>query len=71
MVSRSDPAAVAPSEELIERLRAGKAALHARHSALSLREKVRLVMELQRIMLPLIAKQRPLRSWEKPWDLEP
>jgi hypothetical protein len=31
-------------------------------------EKVRLVMELQRAVLPLIARRRPLRSWERPWE---
>jgi hypothetical protein len=49
----------------------GKAALHRRHAALPLPEKVRLVMELQRIVLPLIARQRALRSWERPWEIEP
>lgn len=49
----------------------GKAALHRRHASLPLPEKVRLVMELQRIVLPLIARQRPLRSWERPWEIEP
>ena len=60
-----------PPQELLERLRAGKAALHRRHAELSLPEKVRLVMELQRMTLPLIARQRPLRSWERPWEIEP
>ncbi len=58
-------------EELLRRLRRGKAALHRHHAALPLREKVRLVIELQRIVLPLLARQRPLRPWERPWDIEP
>ena len=60
-----------PPAELLEQLRRGKAALHRRHAALPLPEKVRLVMELQRIVLPLIARQRALRSWERPWEIEP
>ena len=60
-----------PSEELLRRLWKGKADLHAVHAGLPLPEKVRLVMELQRMVLPLIARQRPLRPWEKPWDIEP
>ncbi len=60
-----------PDEELLRRLRRGKAALHRQHAELSLPEKVRLVMQLQRIVLPLIARQRPLRPWERPWDVEP
>ena len=49
----------------------GKAALHQQLSGLPLPEKVRLVMELQRIVLPMIARQRPLRAWERPWEIEP
>jgi len=72
MGSRSEiQRAPAPPAELLERLYQGKAALHRRHRALPLPEKVRLVMELQRIVLPLIARQRRLRSWERPWELEP
>lgn len=72
MASPSDPRSEGqPSESLLQQLRDGKAALHRRHAALSLPEKVRMVMELQRIVLPLIARQRPLRSWERPWEIEP
>ena len=72
MASDSDEAKPAlPSEELLRGLREGKARLHERHARLPLREKVRLVMELQRIVLPLIARRRPLRSWERPWQIEP
>jgi len=45
--------------------------MHALHANLSLPEKVRLVMELQRMVLPLIARQRPLLPWERPWEIEP
>lgn len=68
--SELDPGQQA-SQELLERLWGGKAALHRRHADLPLPEKVRMVMELQRMMLPLIARQRPLRSWEQPWEIEP
>jgi hypothetical protein len=72
MVSRSEPGTTSrPSAELLERLRQGKAELHKQHANLSLPEKVRLVMELQRAVLPLIARQRALRSWEQPWEIEP
>ena len=72
MVSRSDPAGVAfPTDQLLEQLWNGKAALHCRHASLPLSEKVRLVIELQRIVLPLIARQRPLRPWEKVWEIDP
>lgn len=72
MVSRSDPRVeIPPLDDLQQRLWKGKAALHQRHSTLPLPEKVRLVMELQRIVLPMIARQRPLRPWEHPWEIEP
>ena len=34
-------------------------------------EKVRILLQLQQQDLPLLAKQRPLRAWEKPWPVEP
>lgn len=72
MASHPDcPTDRAPSEALLKQLREGKAALHRRHAELALPEKVRLVMELQRIVLPLLARQRPLRPWERAWELEP
>jgi hypothetical protein len=72
MASPPDPGGVAfPTDELLQRLWKGKAALHARHANLPLAEKVRLVIELQRIVLPLIARQRPLRAWEKVWEIDP
>lgn len=60
-----------PSAELIAKLRQGKADLKRQREQMPLPEKVRQVMELQRIVLPLIARQRPLRSWERPWEIEP
>ena len=44
---------------------------HRAQAALPLKEKVRILLELQKQDLPLIAKQRPLRSWERPWPIEP
>jgi hypothetical protein len=59
-----------PSPELLAALREGKRQLHAAHRTLPLREKVRLVIELQRIALPLIARRRPLRDIERVWPDE-
>jgi hypothetical protein len=44
---------------------------HRAQASLPIREKVRILLELQRQDLPLLAKQRPLRTWEKPWSVEP
>ena len=48
-----------------------KRAWHRSQDAAPLREKVRILLELQRQDLPLIARQRPLRPWERPWDVTP
>lgn len=53
------------------RVAEGKARWHRSQAALPLREKVRILLELQRQELPLIARQRPLRPWERPWPIEP
>jgi hypothetical protein len=44
---------------------------HAAQAQLPVREKVRILLQMQRDHLPLIAGQRELRPWEKPWDVEP
>jgi hypothetical protein len=59
--------AAAVSPDLIE----SKASWHRAQAALPIREKVRILLELQGQDLPLIRKQRPLRAWEKPWPIEP
>ena len=60
-----------PSTALLESLRLGKAALRAHRRALPLQDKVRQLLDLQRLQHPLLARIRPLRSWEQPWDVEP
>ena len=60
-----------PTDELLARLRAGKATLRARRVALPLPSKVAQLLELQRIQYPLMKRQRSLRPWERPWDVEP
>ncbi len=48
-----------------------KARWHREQAALPLQEKVRILLELQKQELSLLARQRPLRPWEKPWPIEP
>ncbi|MGH9410850.1 MAG: hypothetical protein ACRD1V_15510 [Vicinamibacterales bacterium] len=38
---------------------------------LLVREKVRILLALQRQGLPLIRRHRPLEPWEEPWAIEP
>jgi hypothetical protein len=64
----SDPGA---DDNTIERLFRPKREWHRAQARLPLREKVRILLELQRQDLPLIAGHRPLRSWERPWPIEP
>ena len=53
------------------RLLDAKVSWHRAQARLPLREKVRILLELQRQELPLVARHRPLRSWERPWPIEP
>ena len=48
-----------------------KRAWHQAQARLPLREKVRILLELQRQELPLLIRQRPLRPWERPWNVTP
>ena len=48
-----------------------KRAWHKAQAAAPLREKFRVLLELQKQDLPLIARQRPLRPWDRPWDVTP
>jgi len=59
-----------PTAALIARLRDGKQALHAAHRGLSAPAKVRMVIELQRFTLPIIAKRRALTEIERPWPMD-
>jgi hypothetical protein len=76
MASRSDGTITTlvrprPSAELIASLRRGKDELRREREGLPLREKIRQVIELQRLQYPLLKRQRPLLPWERPWEVEP
>ena len=60
-----------PSEEEVRALFEAKAAWHTAQARLPLAEKVRILLELEKQDYPLLACQRPLAWWEKPWDIEP
>ena len=65
MNSASQKTAITP--EIIE----GKERWHRAQRALPVREKVRILLELQRQDLPFIRRQRAVKPWEKPWPIEP
>jgi hypothetical protein len=48
-----------------------KARWHREQAQLPLKEKVRILLELQRQDLPLVARQRELKPWERPWPIDP
>jgi len=59
------------SPELLDALRHGKATLRRQREQADLREKVRIVLELQRLYLPLLRRHRRLAEWERPWAITP
>jgi hypothetical protein len=48
-----------------------KARWHREQAKLPLKEKVRILLELQRLDLPMLARRRPLEPWERPWPIQP
>jgi hypothetical protein len=61
-----------PSDELIARLYEAKHGLPAGQRALSLPDKLRKLLELQKIYYEVSQSRGvELRWWEKPWDIEP
>jgi hypothetical protein len=58
-----------PTEELIQSTYASKRALHDAHRALPLPEKVRQVMQLQRIDYQMrLQRGETPEWWEHPWE---
>lgn len=61
-----------PTPELLERLRAGKRELHAEQRDLSLPQKIRQLLELQKIDYEIRrSRGDELQPWERPWEIEP
>jgi hypothetical protein len=44
---------------------------HRRQARLPIKEKVRILLELQRQDYPLLRRHRELEWWEKPWEVTP
>ncbi len=44
---------------------------HEQQARLPLREKVRILLELQRQDYPILAARGALEPWQRPWDVEP
>lgn len=57
--------------ETIDALFVAKAQWHRRQARKPIKEKVRVLLELQRQDLPLIRRHRQLEPWERPWPIDP
>lgn len=54
----------------IEKLRLGKRKLHGERVTMSLEDKVRQVVELQKIHVSVIGRRRALKPLERVWQLK-
>jgi hypothetical protein len=59
------------SPELMAALHASKLKFHRERTQMSLREKISVILHLQRLCLPLIKRHRRLAAWEHPWTITP
>jgi hypothetical protein len=50
---------------------AAKKAWHQLQARVPLKEKFRILLELQRQDYELLKRHRQLEPWERPWDIEP
>jgi len=60
-----------PSPGLLAAQRRAKQAWRRQQVELPLQEKIRLLLELQRTVYPILRQRRQLRPWERPWAIEP
>ena len=60
-----------PSRTDAERVLGAKTEWHRRQARLPVRDKVRILLELQRQDYPLLRQHRALEWWERPWEVEP
>ena len=58
-------------DEHRSRAHANKLKWHEEQANLPYSEKVKLLLQMQRDVLLILAARRPLKWWEKPWDIEP
>ena len=54
-----------------ERIFASKKLWHLEQSKLPIEEKVRILLQMQKDDYPLLSARGELKSWEKPWDINP
>lgn len=60
-----------PAQTLLDAQRDAKAEWRREMARRPFQEKVRMVLALQRRLFPILSRRRPVRPWERPWELEP
>jgi hypothetical protein len=60
-----------PSAEQLAEQWAAQAGAHRIAAQRPLKEKIATLLAMQRQLLPVIAARRPLREWERPWEIDP
>jgi hypothetical protein len=60
-----------PDPGEMDRIFRTKREWHKEQASLSMKEKVRILLSMQRADYPLLKRQRRLEWWEKPWEIEP
>ena len=58
------------TNDTIEKLRRGKRELHSKRVTMSLEDKVRQVVELQKVHVSVIGRRRTLKPLERVWQLK-
>jgi hypothetical protein len=59
-----------PTKELLAAQARAKVAWRREMTRRPFREKVALVLELQRHLYPILSRRRAMRPWERPWKIE-
>ena len=59
-----------PTKQLLDTQARGKAAWRREMKCRPFREKVALVVEMQRRLHPILSRRRTMRPWERPWEVE-
>lgn len=62
---------ISPIEQEAERIFEAKREWHRRQAQLPLKEKVRILLQMQRDDYPILKRRGVLKSWEKPWNILP
>jgi hypothetical protein len=60
-----------PSEELLTRQREAKARWRHELARRPFREKVAIMLEMQKRLYPVLQNRQPMQWWQRPWNIDP